>query len=123
MSPNDLWARVLKGVYFPKDDFMKASKGHKASWCWSSILDGREFFRQDLRLVVGDGADLSRTTAASRLHHGAGLVLIQPSQPTPRRRVDAYVCLSLAFPLHHLPCYLVLILEYLHLHNNGICLR
>ncbi|KAK4274665.1 hypothetical protein QN277_017856 [Acacia crassicarpa] len=57
--PDDLWARVLKSVYFPKGGFMKAGKGHKASWCWSSILVGREFLKQDLHWDIGDGASIS----------------------------------------------------------------
>ncbi|KAK4268485.1 hypothetical protein QN277_025138 [Acacia crassicarpa] len=55
MRPNDLWARVLKSIYFPKDEFVDVGKGHKASWCWSSIIDGREFLIKDLRWDVGNG--------------------------------------------------------------------
>ncbi|KAK4278800.1 hypothetical protein QN277_016598 [Acacia crassicarpa] len=54
--PNDLWARVLKSVYFPESEFIDAEIGYKASWCWSSILDGRNFLKEDLRWDIGDGS-------------------------------------------------------------------
>ncbi|KAF7833101.1 reverse transcriptase [Senna tora] len=31
---------VVSGLYFPEDGFMNARKGHRASWAWSSILEG-----------------------------------------------------------------------------------
>lgn len=30
--PNSLWARVLKGLYFPKKSWMEAVRGSKPSW-------------------------------------------------------------------------------------------
>ncbi|KAK4274243.1 hypothetical protein QN277_017497 [Acacia crassicarpa] len=57
--PDDLWVRVLKSLYFPKGGFMKAGKGHKTSWCWSSILGGRDFLIKDLHWDIGDGASIS----------------------------------------------------------------
>ncbi|KAK4259268.1 hypothetical protein QN277_005616 [Acacia crassicarpa] len=54
-SPNDLWARVLKGLYFPNGSFIEATHGHRASWCWSSILDGRDFIKDDLCWQIGNG--------------------------------------------------------------------
>lgn len=38
--PDELWVRVLKGIYFPKS-FLDAKKGGRASWIWHSMLEGR----------------------------------------------------------------------------------
>ena len=46
--PNELWVKVLKSLYFPTGDFINAKKGHRASWCWSSILVGRHLLKDDL---------------------------------------------------------------------------
>lgn len=37
-SPQALWSRVLKGLYFPDGDIWQASKGNRPSWGWQSIL-------------------------------------------------------------------------------------
>ncbi|XP_028790547.1 uncharacterized protein LOC114746497 [Neltuma alba] len=52
---DDLWCRILKGVYFPKSDFLKARKGSKASWAWTSILEGREVLKEDLCWKIVNG--------------------------------------------------------------------
>ncbi|CAN1132523.1 hypothetical protein LINPERHAP2_LOCUS7082, partial [Linum perenne] len=41
-DPNNIWAKLLKGLYFPKPNFLKASKGSKISWIWANICDARE---------------------------------------------------------------------------------
>ncbi|KAK4255495.1 hypothetical protein QN277_008493 [Acacia crassicarpa] len=55
-KPNDLWARVIKSVYFPGQEFLDAEIGYKASWCWTSILHGRDVLRKDLRWDLGNGS-------------------------------------------------------------------
>ncbi|KAF7824156.1 reverse transcriptase [Senna tora] len=57
-SPGDLWVRVLKGSYFPNGEFLDAVKGHKASWAWSSILEGRRLLVEGLWWKVGNGASI-----------------------------------------------------------------
>ncbi|KAL6209859.1 hypothetical protein ACLB2K_020798 [Fragaria x ananassa] len=42
-DPNSLWARVLKGRYYPNCCFVVAKKGYRASWGWSSLLEARDF--------------------------------------------------------------------------------
>lgn len=39
--PNTLWARVLKGLYFPNKSCLTAVKGPKPSWIWNSLMEGR----------------------------------------------------------------------------------
>lgn len=53
--PEAMWAKILKSIYFPATSFMNAHKGHRASWCWDSILKGREFLRKQLHWQVGTG--------------------------------------------------------------------
>ena len=37
-----IWAKVLKGLYFPNSSFLEARKGARASWCWNSLLEGSD---------------------------------------------------------------------------------
>lgn len=39
-SPNALWSKVLKGIYFPHGDVWTAHKGRRASWGWQSLMHG-----------------------------------------------------------------------------------
>ncbi|CAN1318107.1 LINE-1 retrotransposable element ORF2 protein [Linum perenne] len=56
-NPNALWVRVLKALYFPRCDFVKAKGHHRPSWIWGSILKGREALFKGLRRNVGNGRD------------------------------------------------------------------
>ena len=47
---------MLKSLYFPTGDFINAKKGHRASWCWSSILVGRDLLKDDLIWDIDNGA-------------------------------------------------------------------
>lgn len=55
-NPNELWARQLKGIYFPNGELMEARKGSRASWGWSMFLVGRDFLAKNLLWRVGDGS-------------------------------------------------------------------
>ncbi|XP_028087816.1 uncharacterized protein LOC114288493 [Camellia sinensis] len=55
--PNSLCAQLLKGIYFPSSDFLSAGRGRRASWAWSSILQGRDLLRKGLRWQV-DGCQV-----------------------------------------------------------------
>lgn len=52
-NPDDLWVRILKSIYFPNTDFLMDVKGARASWAWSSILEGRNFLAKDLCWGIG----------------------------------------------------------------------
>lgn len=54
-NPDDLWARQLRGMYFPDGKLMEARKGARASWGWSSLLIGRDLLAKNLMWRVGDG--------------------------------------------------------------------
>lgn len=53
--PDARWVKILKSIYFPSQNFLHATRGHKASWGWDSILKGRDRLRKDLCWRVGSG--------------------------------------------------------------------
>ncbi|KAF7824035.1 reverse transcriptase [Senna tora] len=54
-NPDDLWVQVLKGSYFSNGDFLNAKKGYRASWAWSSILEGRNLLMNGACSKIGNG--------------------------------------------------------------------
>ncbi|XP_054782092.1 uncharacterized mitochondrial protein AtMg00310-like [Prosopis cineraria] len=56
--PSGLWLRVLKRIYLPTKEFVDANKGSKASWCWLSIIDGRDFLKKNLLWDISNGESL-----------------------------------------------------------------
>lgn len=54
-NQNSLWARVLKGLYFPNKTSLEAQRGATPSWIWSSLLEGRSLLREGLRWSIGNG--------------------------------------------------------------------
>lgn len=55
-NPNCLMARVLKARYFKDGDILGAVQCKKASYAWKSILYGRDFVKQGMRFINGDGS-------------------------------------------------------------------
>lgn len=37
-NPNSLWAKVLKGLYFPNNSCWEACRGYAPSWIWCSLF-------------------------------------------------------------------------------------
>lgn len=58
-NPDDFWVKMLKGLYFPNSVFLSAKKGSKASWGWSSLLEGRYLLKKGLAWKVGDGSSIN----------------------------------------------------------------
>jgi hypothetical protein len=54
-APNTLCARVLKGKYFPNDDFLNAKNKRNSSHTWRAILAGRKALECGLIRRIGDG--------------------------------------------------------------------
>lgn len=54
-NPETLWAKVLKGIYFPNSTIWDAKKGNKASWSWVSILKSRDFINRHKAWHIKDG--------------------------------------------------------------------
>lgn len=57
-SPDVLWVKVLKSIYYPDDTFVRARRKRQASWIWSSILHGRDEVLKSARWVVGSGSSI-----------------------------------------------------------------
>ncbi|CAN1760768.1 LINE-1 retrotransposable element ORF2 protein, partial [Linum perenne] len=55
IQPDSLWVRVLKGLYYPRSDFLIAGKHHRPSWVWSSIREGRDVLLQGIRKNIWNG--------------------------------------------------------------------
>jgi hypothetical protein len=53
--PDAFWVRVLKGIFFPITEFLKAVKGARASWAWSSLLVGRDTLLNGGLWKIGNG--------------------------------------------------------------------
>lgn len=56
--PNSLWARVLKGLYFPNKSWKEAVRGPKPSWLWTSLLEGRKLIMDGVQWNVGNGESI-----------------------------------------------------------------
>ncbi|CAN1314332.1 Uncharacterized mitochondrial protein AtMg00310 [Linum perenne] len=54
-SPDALWAKLLKSLYFPSGNFLLASKGRRPSWIWASLLDALSTLNLGCIKVVGNG--------------------------------------------------------------------
>ena len=57
-NPDEMWVKVIKGIYFSRCSIMEARKGAKASWAWASILEGRDFFKENMRCQVMNGEEV-----------------------------------------------------------------
>ncbi|KAF7807038.1 uncharacterized protein G2W53_039199 [Senna tora] len=57
-SGDQLWAQVMKSIYFPRSSFWDAKKGRNGSWPWISILEGRDFIRKHCAWCVGNGSSI-----------------------------------------------------------------
>ena len=54
-NPNSLWIKILKARYSPDSSFLKAFKGSRASWGWSSLLDGLKVLKKGCCWKIRDG--------------------------------------------------------------------
>ncbi|KAK8274010.1 hypothetical protein V6Z11_D10G045200 [Gossypium hirsutum] len=46
--PDSYWTRIFKGRYFPDCTILEARKGSRASWVWASLLEGRDFLKENI---------------------------------------------------------------------------
>jgi hypothetical protein len=58
-EPASLSARILKAVYFPQGDFLRANLGSTPSKIWRLVLDGREVLQLGLIKRIGMGSTTS----------------------------------------------------------------
>lgn len=58
-TPEALWSRIFKGLYFPNGNLWTATRGARPSWGWQSLLIGRDALKPDLKWEVGDGKSIN----------------------------------------------------------------
>ncbi|CAL1413727.1 unnamed protein product [Linum trigynum] len=56
-SPESLWSRLLKGLYFPISDFLQAKKGSRPSRIWASLWEAKKVINLGAVRVIGSGED------------------------------------------------------------------
>ncbi|XP_021684459.2 uncharacterized protein LOC110667803 [Hevea brasiliensis] len=56
VNPTGVWARILKGLYFPHTSFWQARKSQKASWIWQSLLESRRVLKEGFHSNIRDGS-------------------------------------------------------------------
>ena len=78
-SPDTLCARVLKGKYFPNEEFVTAKNKRNSSHTWRAILAGRKALECGLIRRIGDG----ETTNIWRAHWIPGAIGGKPICPKP----------------------------------------
>lgn len=61
MGPKSLCFRVLKGRYFPNEDFWSSGCPRSASYTWRSLMFGKKLLHKGLLWRVGDGKKISLT--------------------------------------------------------------
>ncbi|CAN1156137.1 hypothetical protein LINPERHAP2_LOCUS20775 [Linum perenne] len=49
LNPEALWVQLLKGLYFPRTDFLQVARHNNSSWIWYGIMEGRKALLQGLR--------------------------------------------------------------------------
>jgi ribonuclease HI len=58
-EPDSLLAKVLKSKYFPTCHFLKAKRGHKASYSWQSINKASWILKRGCFWLLGNGKDIN----------------------------------------------------------------
>lgn len=53
-----LWVTILKSLYFPRGDFLTATRGCQTSWGWSRVLVGRDTIRRERIWRIGNGSSV-----------------------------------------------------------------
>jgi hypothetical protein len=61
-DPNSMCARVLKGRYFPNNDFFQATVPATSSATWRAIVPSREVLQLGLIKHICDGSSVSAWT-------------------------------------------------------------
>ena len=57
-NPDSLVSRLLKARYYQNYSFVQATRTGGASFTWSGIWEAKEFVKNDLRWVLGDGRSI-----------------------------------------------------------------
>lgn len=71
-NSNSFVARILKARYFPSSHVLKASKGRRFSFNWTSIWTAKEELCKGFRWVLGNGNDIIATKDIAWLRKKGG---------------------------------------------------
>ncbi|XP_026433803.1 uncharacterized protein LOC113331295 [Papaver somniferum] len=58
-NPNDLWIRILKGKYFPRNNPLHKNRDYEISLIWHSIRKGLDIVKENYIWEVGDGRNIN----------------------------------------------------------------
>ena len=61
-NPEAMWVRIVKDIYFCRCLVLEAKKCAKASWAWTSILKGMDFFNENMmwQIINGEKVNILR---------------------------------------------------------------
>ncbi|KAL6228202.1 hypothetical protein ACLB2K_002156 [Fragaria x ananassa] len=57
-NPDSFCAKIIKGIYYPNCSILSAGKGSRASWAWSSLLEGKALIVKGSRWQIGNGCQV-----------------------------------------------------------------
>lgn len=57
-NPSALWVQILKAIYFPKFDFLHATRKKSDSLVWASLMHGKSVIEKFSRWSIGNGKDV-----------------------------------------------------------------
>uniref|UniRef100_A0A803QDA7 Reverse transcriptase domain-containing protein n=1 Tax=Cannabis sativa TaxID=3483 RepID=A0A803QDA7_CANSA len=102
-TPDSLVGQILKAKYFKRNDFLHASTGHSPSFCWRSILWGRDLLIKGLIWKVGDGTLVNISESNWLPSHGKAL--LKPGLSPPSQNVSYFLTEDRHWDLSKLRCY------------------
>uniref|UniRef100_A0A803QQG6 Reverse transcriptase domain-containing protein n=1 Tax=Cannabis sativa TaxID=3483 RepID=A0A803QQG6_CANSA len=102
-TPDSLVGQILKAKYFKRNDFLHASTGHSPSFCWRSILWGRDLLIKGLIWKIGDGTLVNISESNWLPSHGKAL--LKPGLSPPSQNVSYFLTEDRHWDLSKLRCY------------------
>ncbi|KAL6194550.1 hypothetical protein ACLB2K_035632 [Fragaria x ananassa] len=57
-NPDSFCAKIIKGIYYPNCSILNAGKGSRASWAWTSLLEGKALIVEGSRWQIGNGCQV-----------------------------------------------------------------
>uniref|UniRef100_A0A803QD89 Reverse transcriptase domain-containing protein n=1 Tax=Cannabis sativa TaxID=3483 RepID=A0A803QD89_CANSA len=88
-TPDSLVAQILKAKYFKRNDFLHAPTGHSPSFCWRSILWGRDLLIKGLIWKIGDGTLVNISDSNWLPSHDK--VVLKPGLFPPSQNVSFFI--------------------------------
>ncbi|CAN1132966.1 Uncharacterized mitochondrial protein AtMg00310 [Linum perenne] len=90
-QPHSLWAKMLKGLYFPATDFLGAKKHYKPSWIWIVFYRAEKSYLRVLGEVSATCTPLTWTMRGSRIGKISDAKSVQR---TTVKSLSVFLCLN-----------------------------